>query len=528
MNVRENWRLVVLVVLIVLSGVALFVPGAPAGSADDGTVTQSDATTNLQYGIQLSGGTRIRAPPVGITATEVGVPITEETALAQTIADRLAIDAIDVRVANETRTVEVFARNVSQSDLRTALEAEGYDPEVVRQGVTEQTLNELVERVDEKLTESALSGGSVQKITLGGRQVISITAPDRDRDELVDILEERGVVRIYAVTQNGSGQYVPTEVLNQDEFARVGTASTSQDGEPGVQVTIDETVAQSFSERMVELGFGGGSDCPGGSATEADSIDALVEYVDSQGGDSYGCMVTTLNGNPVFSGGVEPGLGEDFTSGDFAKSPTFTMTTTSLEDARDLELSLKAGRLPAPLNFDDGESLSLSPALADRFKTNSLIVGILAVIAVSIVVYWRYRRFEVAAPMVVTALSEVFLLLGFVSFVQYPLNLSHIAGFIAVIGTGVDDLVIIADEILQQGDVATGRVFQSRFRKAFWVIGAAAATTIVAMSPLTVLSLGDLSGFAIITIVGVLIGVFITRPAYGDILRNLVLARRND
>jgi preprotein translocase subunit SecD len=66
-------------------------------------------------------------------------------------------------------------------------------------------------------------------------------------------------------------------------------------------------------------------------------------------------------------------------------------------------------------------------------------------------------------------------------------------------------------------------VFQSRFRKAFWVIGAAAATTIVAMSPLMVLSLGDLSGFAIITIVGVLLGVLVTRPAYGDILRSFVL-----
>jgi preprotein translocase subunit SecD len=204
------------------------------------------------------------------------------------------------------------------------------------------------------------------------------------------------------------------------------------------------------------------------------------------------------------------------------------MTTTSMEEARNLQLSLDAGRLPAPLNFEQDDSLSLSPALADRFKMNSLIVGLLAVLAVSTVVYGRYRRPEVAAPMVFTALSEVYLLLGFVAFVQYPLNLSHIAGFIAVIGTGVDDLVIIADEILQQGEVATGRVFQSRFRKAFWVIGAAAATTIVAMSPLTVLSLGDLSGFAIITIVGVLIGVFITRPAYGDILRNLVLARGGD
>jgi len=39
-----------------------------------------------------------------------------------------------------------------------------------------------------------------------------------------------------------------------------------------------------------------------------------------------------------------------------------------------------------------------------------------------------------------------------------------------------------------------------------------------------VLSLGDLTGFAIVTIVGVLIGVLVTRPAYGDILRHLVLS----
>jgi preprotein translocase subunit SecD len=42
------------------------------------------------------------------------------------------------------------------------------------------------------------------------------------------------------------------------------------------------------------------------------------------------------------------------------------------------------------------------------------------------------------------------------------------------------------------------------------------------MSPLAVLSLGDLQGFAIVTIVGVLIGVLVTRPAYGDILRSLL------
>ena len=152
-----------------------------------------------------------------------------------------------------------------------------------------------------------------------------------------------------------------------------------------------------------------------------------------------------------------------------------------------------------------------------------MVTGAVAVLAVAGVVLFRYREIGVAAPMILTAAAEVYLLLGFAALVGLALDLSHIAGFIAVIGTGVDDLIIIADEILQGERVKTGRVFESRFRKAFWVIGAAAATTIIAMSPLAVLSLGDLQGFAIVTIVGVLLGVLVTRPAYGNILRNVVL-----
>jgi preprotein translocase subunit SecD len=46
------------------------------------------------------------------------------------------------------------------------------------------------------------------------------------------------------------------------------------------------------------------------------------------------------------------------------------------------------------------------------------------------------------------------------------------------------------------------------------------------MSPLAILSLGDLQGFAIFTILGVVAGVLLTRPAYGDILRNLTTENR--
>ena len=154
-----------------------------------------------------------------------------------------------------------------------------------------------------------------------------------------------------------------------------------------------------------------------------------------------------------------------------------------------------------------------------------MITGVLAIFAVAGMVFLRYREPRVALPMIVTALAEVYALLGFAVLVNYPIELAVIAGFIAVVGTGIDDLVIIADEVMSEGDVKSRKVFDSRFRRAFWVIGAAAATTIIAMSPLMVLSLGDLSGFAIFTILGVLVGVLITRPAYGDILRRLLTVR---
>ncbi|MFB6309173.1 MAG: preprotein translocase subunit SecD [Haloarculaceae archaeon] len=511
MNLRENWRIVLLVAFVVGSAIALFVPGAPPGTTANETAGGEGSVTNLQYGIQLDGGTRIRAPVVGITAEGVNVAFDERTELERNLSQRLGVDPIDVRASNQTSTVEVFVRNVSQAELRQALEAEGYQPETIRDGVTESTRQDMVDVIDRKISESALSGGSVQTVqTPGGEHFISITAPDRDREELKNLLDERGVVRVYAFYPNQNGTYVRTQVLQQEDFEGGVGAARERDSGPGVPVTItDKQAARNFSDQMVKYGFDRARVC---------------RYDRENPQDSNGqCLLTTLNGEVVFSGGVEAGLARLFRNDEFVNDPSFVMTTTSMQEARELELSLKAGRLRAPLDFENAQSTSLEPALANRFKSNSLIIGIGAVVAVSLVVYGRYRDPRVAAPMVVTALSEVLILLGFVAMVQYPLNLSHIAGFIAVIGTGVDDLIIMADEILQQKGVATGRVFQSRFRKAFWVIGAAAATTIVAMSPLTVLSLGDLSGFAIVTIVGVLIGVLVTRPAYGDILRNLLL-----
>jgi Preprotein translocase subunit SecD len=61
---------------------------------------------------------------------------------------------------------------------------------------------------------------------------------------------------------------------------------------------------------------------------------------------------------------------------------------------------------------------------------------------------------------------------------------------------------------------------------AFKIIVVSAATTIFAMAPLLFMGLGKLSGFALTTIVGVLIGILVTRPAYGEIIKETMASGR--
>jgi preprotein translocase subunit SecD len=385
--------------------------------------------------------------------------------------------------------------------------------------VTERTRETATTVLQDRINQGGLTGGSVSTVgSTTGTQFVVVEVPNANRSEVLDLIGRPGRVQIVATypveTANGT-ESRRTPVLTQGDFAGIQPARQAQEGNPpNVPVTLNDQAAVNFTNAMQEFGFTG----PGVNA-----CNQAAAY--SGTGDPGYCLLTVVDGETVFAADMSADLASDFVATDgepaFLARPEFQMTTGNFSEAQDLRLNLVSGALPTELDIQS--ELFLAPSLAQQFKPLALLTGLVAWLAVTGVIFYRYREAKVAVPMLATAAAEVFILLGFAAAVGLALDLSHIAGFIAVIGTGVDDLVIIADEILQRGDVATGRVFQSRFRKAFWVIGAAAATTIIAMSPLAVLSLGDLQGFAIVTIVGVLIGVLVTRPAYGNILRNFLL-----
>ncbi|GAA0298568.1 preprotein translocase subunit SecD [Halarchaeum salinum] len=519
-DLRSNWRVILLVVLVLGSVGALFVPGAGpvVGGAPD-NATAGGGPTNLQYGLQLSGGTRVRAPVVGLTAENVTLPSDagERATIATTLADNLDnVSSTDVRLrlASSGDTVEVFA-NVTPAQFRSALGAAGLNAEsaTIRDGVTAATRDDIVETLSNKVNSLGFSGAqvSVQSTVGGGAHYIVVEVPNADLSEVRDLVSSRGQVAVLAYHPANNTAQTNDTVLTNEDIRRVSDARMQQGSfgsVPVVPITLTESGGASFAEAMQEYGY-----------TSSAGI-SNCQYPNGTPGDEY-CLITTRDSNVVGTYGMGETLANSIESGDFQKTNSFVLQTNSMSQARQIAIDLRAGALPAALDIESGDVYQIDASLAERFKPLSFLTGLIAAIAVSLVVYLRYGRAKIAAPMLVTALSEVVILLGFSSLAGLSLNLSHIAGFIAVIGTGVDDLVIIADEVTTE-QVSSDRVFQSRFRKAFWIIGGAAATTIVAMSPLAVLSLGDLRGFAIVTILGVLIGVLLTRPAYGDILRYLL------
>ncbi len=253
---------------------------------------------------------------------------------------------------------------------------------------------------------------------------------------------------------------------------------------------------------------------------------------------------------------------------DVITQPSITGGGSTAEEARtdmkELQSILESGRLPYPVQVESTSTISSS--LGAEFMTTAVLSIVLSLVAVGALVFVRYGDPRVAVPIVITGSSEVFILMGLWFSTVATLDLASIAGIIAAVGTGVDDQIIITDESGREKI----RSWKKRMKRAFFVIFTSAASTIGAMMPLVTpelstlgigaaglgligytlqgnrshhyLAIGGLAvavaavswtmnpsayalqavkGFAVTTILGIMVGIAITRPAYAKILEHL-------
>ena len=187
----------------------------------------------------------------------------------------------------------------------------------------------------------------------------------------------------------------------------------------------------------------------------------------------------------------------------------------ALKNMKRLQTILITGSLPVKLEIVKTDTIS--PVLGEEFIKNALLIGLIAILAVAATVFIRYKKLVVSIPMIINMVSEAIIILGVAALIGWNLDLAAIAGIIIAIGTGIDHQIIITDETLI-GKKAKFASWKDKLKKAFFIIFAAYFTTVVAMLPLYRVGAGLLKGFALTTILGVTIGVLITRPAFAAII----------
>ncbi len=176
------------------------------------------------------------------------------------------------------------------------------------------------------------------------------------------------------------------------------------------------------------------------------------------------------------------------------------------EEAADLALNLRAGSLPASVEYL--EERTVGPSLgADSIKAG-FYAGVAGVIAVVFVMLVYYKRSGVNATLAL--ILNAIILIAALSYFEAVLTLPGIAGCILTIGMAVDSNVLIFERIreeLRAGKAVIAAV-DAGFRKAFLTIIDTHVTTIVSCAFLFLFGTGPVKGFAVTLVIGLFANVF--------------------
>jgi preprotein translocase subunit SecD len=482
MNTRElkallmDWRVAMLIILVAASVLAIyFYPSFTPQKGLEG---------NLQFGLDLQQGAwlqlEFRAEVIGYST---------DRPLNDFITDLSKKLDTEVQVIDENH-LEV-RKYYTQEDLTKNAESAGGKVTSYQQGVSRTTAEDVKRILENKINTLGTKDAKVNTLT-GLNNVaryIRVELAGVDMNQAQAIVGKQGKFEIRIQTVSNQTEHV----LYGDSITSVQNPSQEPPGSNtwGTGFTLNEAGASAFRAAAIKYGA---------------TVDPENHHLEM-----------LLDNKTVYSAPLSKDLAGKVQNENIRQLFASTgQGKYGMQQATNLEIHLRSGALPVDVNVAGSGSVSAS--LGEHFKLMSILAGILALITVGLVIYYRYREPSIVLPMVLINASEILILLGFISLIRFQMDLPTIAGLIAVLGTGIDQLVVITDEILHEGKVPSPNLYLKRLARALSIIVVAAGTVVIAMVPLALMDLSTLKGFAIITIMGVLVGVIVTRPAYGRII----------
>ncbi len=178
----------------------------------------------------------------------------------------------------------------------------------------------------------------------------------------------------------------------------------------------------------------------------------------------------------------------------------------TFENARDLEIVLKAGALPAPVEIIEKNVVGATLG-ADSIKKGFLssMIG-LALVLFYIGIYYRISGLIADIGL----MFNIFFLLAILAGLGATLTMPGIAGIILTIGISVDSNILIFERIREE--LRTGKMLRASieagYDRAFVTIFDSHVTTLITAGALFLLGSGPIKGFAVTLFWGVTISLY--------------------
>ncbi|MFH1500750.1 MAG: hypothetical protein ABIE22_02275 [archaeon] len=396
-----------------------------------------------------------------------------------------------------------------KSKIKTGLDLQGGARALVKPEVdlSASQMSDLIAVTSNRLNVFGLSDVVIRQVSdLEGNRFMLIEVAGATPTDLQELIAKQGKfeAKIGNDTVFIGGNEDITSVCRNDATC-AGIESCNQDGQGGefcrfrFTIYLSEEAAQRHADITENLGT---------NVTEFGRyLDKKLDlYIDDSLVDSL-LISEDLKGQTTTRISIQ-GSGSGVT-----REEAFN---AALSDMNHLQTVLITGSLPYKLEIVKLDTIS--PLLGSKFIHYLFFAGLASLCAVAIIVFVRYRNIKSSLALLFTSFSEVAILLGFAAFVSWNLDLPSIAGILITIGTGVDQQIIILDES-RLGRQKYGVV--ERLKRALFIIIGAYFTALASLLPLYWAGAGMLRGFAFTTIVGITIGVLITRPAFADIIKRI-------
>lgn len=179
---------------------------------------------------------------------------------------------------------------------------------------------------------------------------------------------------------------------------------------------------------------------------------------------------------------------------------------STMREARDLALVLRAGALPVELVFEEQRVVgpSLGADAIEKAQVASMVGSILVLSFVMI--YYKLSGVIAAITILINVLFTLSCLIGFGA----TLSLPGIAGIALTVGMAVDGNIIIYERIREEirAGMSPFEAVRTGFDKAFWTILDANLTTALAGLCLLNFGTGPVRGFAVTLLIGIATTVY--------------------